>query len=178
MIVAGFEILDADIIRTAVALTVGFIGGFFGQYYWKNRLMRASKLYEDRQLTIKTLFQRLVEMEQAAQSYFSPLQQDDKIQEKEENAVRAINEFIGYSTKSEIFFKENEWKMIEDITNTIKRMFNKFVIYKPHDLSLATDIKDLKEKHKIWGDVWEEIHIKIPVLKNLLKTELQKTMGF
>jgi len=143
----------------------------------KREQIRFSKLHEERGIVMAELYEKLVSMVLAAELLFTPMESpgDPSREERGKQASDAINNFLVFSQKKEIYFDKNTCELLNEIRKRIRTSYIKFMVFRVHDKE--DDIVPLVEKIKTWEECWKEIKYKIPELMEKLKNEFREILG-
>ena len=185
----SFEEIVQNIIFFGIVsgLITWLIRSLFTQYLkrdiqqYKHKLVeeqiRFSKLHEKRADVIQNLYSRLVDFEGKMASFVNPFQPAGAlpIQKKKEDAGKAGDEFVKYSSINKIYFSKELCEIIEDINKQFKRAwidFTTFTVYEKSNRVLTSE-----EKHRNWIKAWDTVSKEIPKLREKLESEFREILG-
>jgi len=137
--------------------------------------IRFSKLHADRAETIKTLFSKLVKMEDSIGSFIAPFQgvNEPSADDKARIAATDGNDFLDYYQSNQILFNDHTCEIIDQLNTEFKTAFNK------HSLHLRTiknqsGLSAISQGEDPYFDILKN---KIPTLKRKLSEDFRKTLG-
>jgi len=137
--------------------------------------IRFSKLHADRAETIKTLFSKLVKLEDAMISFVAPLQWSGEPSPSEKSNIAANegNDFLSFFHNNEILFNDRTCEIINELNFKFKTAYDEHV----------THLKREKEPHmyknlpKDLDPYFDILKNEVPKLKKLLTDDFRKTLG-
>jgi len=137
--------------------------------------IRFSKLHADRAETIKTLFSKLVKMEESMSSFVHPFQGVDEpsIESKAEVAADDGNDFLKYYHSNEILFNDNTCKIIDKLNDNFRSAYSKHLMHIKRVRNQATSVS-LIEGLDPYFDILKNEIIK---LKKTLTDDFRTSLG-
>jgi hypothetical protein len=140
-----------------------------------------SKLHVDRAEVINQLYQKLVAMESAMQSYMSPINLSPQLTREERQKVAGVaaQEFFGYFHKSEIFFDPSICQLIDEMSKQYALAWSEFTSYDDQASrdAAASDAEFRKERIKVFKSAFAILSEKIPPIKQKLEYEFRVLLG-
>ena len=139
--------------------------------------IRFSQLHSDRADAIKTLYQKIADMEAAIGAVVAPLQHGgvDTQTEQKKAAAEAAEELRTYFSRNRIFFSRGDCDLIEKLQETAQKSF---IDYTTYDGVQDMENKDRIKQRQSMYDAWNTMQTDFQDVRKSLEAEFQRTLGF